>query len=78
MYEVDDAVRFLHDLLDDGVRPTTAVIATARECGISLATLRRAKKRGQVGCMKLAGDHGIWVWGLPHHIRAARRARYQR
>lgn len=63
--------------LQDGCRPCVEVTAAARDAGIAEKTLVRAKKLVRVQSVKLAGDHGVWVWCLHHHTASERRARYQ-
>lgn len=54
------AMQFLQAFLKDGRKPQAEVEDAANEAGISLATLRRAKKELQVQSVK----DGVWFWDL--------------
>jgi hypothetical protein len=62
--ELDDAKRWLTDLLADGGLPAREVEAAARDAGYTTATLRRAKAALQVDSRK-ADFGGGWIWVLP-------------
>jgi putative DNA primase/helicase len=66
---IDDAKKFLQEVLADGEMPPKDVLAEARECGVAERTLRRAVKDlnidvGRVGEPGKKGG-GKWVWRLP-------------
>jgi hypothetical protein len=65
--ELDDAVEWLTNLLADGPRPARDVEREAKDAGISLGTLRRAKPKARVVSRKPAFG-GPWDWALdePH------------
>jgi putative DNA primase/helicase len=63
-----DAVEFLQDVLRDGPIRSTVVEEAASAEAISMATLRRAKKKLKVEAVKVGqpGKSGHWVWGLAY------------
>jgi putative DNA primase/helicase len=60
---------FLFDLLRDGPLPQFLVEDEAKQQGISIATLRRAKKEMSIKVRKIGGRYGVekqgWTWELP-------------
>jgi len=63
---LNEACRFLKDLLEDGSRSVTEIQKEARNAGISDITLRRAKDMLGVRARKTSfGESGFWVWELP-------------
>jgi putative DNA primase/helicase len=66
--ELEDAKRFLADLLADGPLPSKTVKAEADGAGYSWATIRRAQKALGVEAVKEGGYFGgrqQWRWRLP-------------
>ncbi len=62
----DKAVRFLKDELKDGPVAQNEVESHAKEAGISVATLRRAKKAAGVKSEKEGGvQNSPWFWYIP-------------
>ncbi|MGH2374851.1 MAG: AAA family ATPase, partial [bacterium] len=59
--DLEDAKAFLRVLLCDGPVPSKECIARAKEDGISVITLRRAKKYLKINSEKQFGT-GKWVW----------------
>lgn len=59
------AMNFLGDVLKGGPRPPNEIEQDATASEISMATLRRAKKRLRVRSTKSAGPTGQWTWSLP-------------
>ena len=65
---IDQAKEFLNEELNDGAKSAKAILASARECGISLRTLERAKKELQVESKRSKSNHGTgFNWHLPSH-----------
>ncbi len=64
--ECEEAAAWLRDLLAKGPRPASDVVREAREAGISIATLRRAKTASGVRSLRAAFGGG-WDWALPAH-----------
>jgi len=60
---VDDAVEFLQNTLANGQLPSKEVEAEAKAAGISVATLRRARKQAKVKSVKSAMQ-GCWMLEL--------------
>ena len=69
----DEAKTFLQQLLADGPMATTDIDDAAKGHGISLRTLRRAKRELKITAKK-NGKDGNWTWSLgnqpapPHWI----------
>ncbi|MEZ5427295.1 MAG: AAA family ATPase [Pyrinomonadaceae bacterium] len=63
--EKQDAMSFLQETLNKGRQPTKDIQADARQCGISDATLRRAKTALNIQSIKDASQNGKWFWQLP-------------
>jgi putative DNA primase/helicase len=67
--ELEDAKRFLADLLADGPLPSRTVKAEADGAGFAWATIRRAQKALGVDARKEGGEFGgkgaVWKWYLP-------------
>jgi hypothetical protein len=63
---VEEAVAFLQEELGDGPREAKAVQRAAREAGISLRTLDRAKPKAGVHAERVGGlgEAGKWMWQL--------------
>jgi hypothetical protein len=61
---IDEAEQFLRDLLSDGPVCQADVEKQARANGVSLSTLKRAKKGMNVKSRK-NGKTGEWMWALP-------------
>jgi hypothetical protein len=80
--ERDDAEDWLRCFLSDGARTAREVEHEAREAGVSIGTLRRAK--ASIGVVSLKSSFGgQWEWMLPIHEAATegahlRKARFQR
>lgn len=63
---LNEACRFLRDMLDNGPKAVTELKREARNAGISDITLRRAKDMIGAKARKTAyGESGFWVWDLP-------------
>jgi hypothetical protein len=64
---LDEAKRFLRDLLADGPVAADAVWREARRADIAEATLRRAKAALRVEAVRVGGfgAAGCWLWRLP-------------
>lgn len=70
---VAEAVAFLREALAAGPRPAQALLAEARQAGISVAALRRAKKAAGVQVRResaqgAARGKGRWLWFLEAHL----------
>ncbi|MBK9173222.1 MAG: AAA family ATPase [Chloracidobacterium sp.] len=63
--ERTDAMEFLRETLSKGRMPTKEVQKSAREAGISEATLRRAKAAMNIEAVKDDAPNGAWFWHLP-------------
>ena len=64
--KLDEAMRWLHDLLKDGQPKVQAeIIGLASAEGISRSTLDRAKKELGVKSEKMPGGSSPWAWVLP-------------
>lgn len=61
---LEEAKRFLGDLLADGPKPTKSIRADADGAGHTWATIRRAQKFLGIEAKK-TGMEGGWVWVLP-------------
>lgn len=59
-----DAKAFLQDNLSDGPVAAKTIMGEAKDAGISLATLRRAKNGLGIGSNKISKEEG-WEWSLP-------------
>jgi len=59
--KIDDAVDFLHEILNDDDLPTSEVMELANEMGISKRTLERARKVAGVRANKI---DGVWMLSL--------------
>jgi hypothetical protein len=70
---LEEAHNFLQDTLAKGPRPAVEVMREARDIGVSIATLRRAKKILGVKARK-RGKPGerrqLWEWELAPHVIA--------
>ncbi|MBY0235571.1 MAG: AAA family ATPase, partial [Burkholderiaceae bacterium] len=60
---VDEATKFLVQVLDGGHTPTATIQAEAKGAGVSWASVRRAGDSLKV--IKQKGMGGIWYWKLP-------------
>lgn len=60
--EIDE---WLGRLLSSGEMKSTEVFANAKEAGISIESLRRAKKRAGIRTIKHGFAGGDWRWALP-------------
>ncbi len=58
---MDEAIEFLKIELQDGAIPASKLLASAREVGISEATLRRAKKRLNLYSFKMPGHNKFYT-----------------
>jgi len=64
--KLDEAMRWLHDLLKDGQAIAQAeIVRLAMAEGISRSTLDRAKKEIGAKSEKLPGGLAPWAWVLP-------------
>jgi len=64
--EREHAAEWLRDLLSAGPLPSLEVQEQARECGFSMATIRRAKALAGVKVVKSGFEKGSkWLWKLP-------------
>ncbi|MEN6560952.1 MAG: AAA family ATPase [Acidobacteriota bacterium] len=64
--KLDEAMRWLHDLLEDGQPKAQAeIIDLASAEGISRSTIDRAKKKLGVKSEKMPGGSSPWAWVLP-------------
>jgi hypothetical protein len=71
--ELDEAKAWLADVLAAGPLPSKAILAQARQDGISKRTLDRAKKSLGVATAKAQGvANGGWSWSLGEHGRQER------
>lgn len=61
---LDEAERFLREVLKDGPSPTKYVAAEAKKAGISWRTVRRASD--DMGVIKRRGHDGTWYWEYPN------------
>lgn len=61
---VEEAEDFLLNILTDGAKNQKQIEHSATEAGISLPTLKRAKKNLKIISKKIDFDNG-WVWSLP-------------
>ena len=59
------ATDFLLNFLKNGPVETTTLFAAAEGAGITIPTLRRAKKGQGVVASKGEGQHGKWFWSTP-------------
>lgn len=73
-YAMKDAEQFLKETLGDVAIWSKTVISSARDAGISLRTLERAKSTLNVKSIKEAD--GSWSWCLPESAPAHRRSRW--
>jgi hypothetical protein len=63
--ELESVVEWLRKLLSHGSLPAKQVFAQARECGISIGTLKRAKSVAGVRVEQQGDPDGShWVWSL--------------
>ena len=63
---LSDAKEFLLELLEQGPQKTASVIGDARQAGIALITLRRAKTELKIESIRVRfGPKGYWAWRLP-------------
>ena len=76
-YEIDgssiaEAKQFLRNTLKDGSVPTKSIMNDAEGAGLSIATIKRAKKMLDVEAIKEGGRFGDckqqWVWKLPTSV----------
>jgi hypothetical protein len=74
---LEEAKRFLADLLADGPLPVKSVKADAEGAGFSWATIRRAQKALGIEARKEGGAFGgkgaVWKWHLPQGAQDATR-----
>jgi putative DNA primase/helicase len=74
---LEEAKRFLADLLADGPLPVKAIKADADGAGFSWATIRRAQKALGIEARKEGGAFGgkgaVWKWYLPQGAQDATR-----
>lgn len=61
----EEALEFLRESLADGAVGSKTLISDAKECGISVSSLRRAYKGIGGKPQKSSGD-GPWVWSWPN------------
>lgn len=61
---VKEAIEFLIELLSNGPLEAESVKVSARDAGISWATIRRAKREIGIKPSK-SGMEGGWIWSLP-------------
>jgi putative DNA primase/helicase len=66
---LDEAARFLRDLLKEGPIAQATVLQEARENHVAEKTLRRAKKELRVRSTKAQSTQGGWSWELPQKRR---------
>ncbi len=67
---MSEAVTFLHEVLSDGPRKGTDVEAEAERAGLSVETVKRAKKHAGVETRKQRGvRNGPWLWELAKQPR---------
>jgi hypothetical protein len=63
---LDEAKELLSDELNDGPRQCDIVQGAAKQAGISLSTLRRAKDVLGIKSVRMGfGKGGKWAWRLP-------------
>jgi hypothetical protein len=67
----EDAAEFLREFLADGPMPQESIAASAKQQGITLSTLRRAKKAVSVRSVKAQGKDSAWLWSLPQPANQA-------
>ncbi len=64
--DIDVAIKFLQEVLEGGEEKSAKqIIAEAKQNGISLRTLMRAKRNINIRSRKHGGSEGYWVWKLP-------------
>jgi hypothetical protein len=60
-----DAIRFLHEELKHGPRPTNELKSAAEEAGLAWETVRHNKAAARVVSVKTRGvKNGAWLWKL--------------
>lgn len=69
---VDEATKFLTQVLDAGHTPTATIQAEAKGAGVSWASVRRAGDSLKV--IKQKGMGGAWYWKLPEGNQLAQKA----
>jgi hypothetical protein len=78
---LEEAKRFLADLLADGPLPARTIKADADGAGFSWATIRRAQKALGIEARKEGGAFGgkgaVWKWHLPQGAQDATRCSTQ-
>lgn len=66
--QIEEAKRFLSELLDNIARPSSEVKAEAEEAGYSWATIRRAQEELGIKPKKETYNGG-WIWRLPNDLK---------
>lgn len=65
---VEEAEKFLVDLLADGPLAANNVLAAAKQAGIAERTVKRAKKKAGIVTKREGFGHGSYIlWSLPSH-----------
>lgn len=64
--EISEAINFIEEELKDGPIKSSDLQASAKQCGISEATLRRARQKLKVVAIKMTGN--IFYAYLPHQV----------
>ncbi|MEI8230584.1 MAG: AAA family ATPase [Candidatus Peregrinibacteria bacterium] len=66
---MDEAKKFLRETLSIQPRRAAEVEREAEDAGISLTTLKRAKKDIGILTDKIGGKDGFWMWKLPNSAK---------
>ena len=59
---LEEAERFLREVLKSGPVAASEVLKQAEEAGVSERTLLRTKRRMGVKATREGGRHGVWLW----------------
>lgn len=62
---VAEAEAFIHEMLADGPVPAKVMQSSAREAGVSIITLKRAKKKMGILSERVPGSATAWQWVRP-------------
>lgn len=63
--KTDDAKAFIVDHLSDGPKSSIDILEASVAAGLSMSTIRRAKKELDVQAVKNSSANGSWTWILP-------------